>query len=150
VQRLIGIFGKSLGTYFHDAALGIDDEPVKERGEVESISRISTSKEDTRNLDAILDDANKLCDDVHAALKQRGYSFKSVGIVMVMTNMSIRSRSKTLEKPTNDLEALKKATGELLAKFLEESELEVRRVGVRISSFVETQKSQKSLADFIS
>jgi len=149
VQRLIEVFGKKLGTYFHNASIGIDDEPVQERGEVESISRISTLKEDTRDLEAILKKTNQLCDEVHAKLVQQGLSFKSVGTVAVMTDMSIRSRSKTFESPTNELETLKKTVKELFEKFLSESELEARRVGVKVSNFVKEQERQKQITNFI-
>jgi len=149
VQRLIKVFGKNLGIYFHNASIGIDDEPVQERGEVESISRISTLKEDTRDLGVILEKTNELCDEVHGRLVQRGLSFKSVGIVAVMTDMSIRSRSKTFESPTNELEALKKTVKELFERFLNESELEARRVGVKVSNFVKGQERQKQITNFI-
>jgi len=149
VHRLIELFGKTLGTYFHNASLGIDDEPVQERCEVESISRISTFKEDTRDLKVILEKTNQLCAEVHAKLVQRGLSFKSVGIVAVITDMSIRSRSKTFESPTNELEVFKKTVEELFEKFLKESELKVRRVGVKVSNFVKEQERQKQITNFI-
>jgi len=149
VQRLIEVFGKKFGIYFHNASIGVDDEPVQERTEVESISRISTLKEDTRNLKDILEKTNQLCDEVHAKLMQRELGFKSVGIVAVMTDMSIRSRSKTFENPTNELEVFKKTVQELFEKLLKESELEVRRVGVKVSNFVKQQKKQKQITNFI-
>jgi len=149
VQRLIEIFGKSLGTYFHYAAVGVDDEPVKERGEAESISRIATLKENTRELPVILEKTDELCKDVHYGLILRGVAFKSVGIYVAMTDMSVYNRSRTLESPTDSLEALKSTVRELFERFLDQSELEVRRVGVRISGFVQTQKSQKSLTEFL-
>jgi DNA polymerase IV (DinB-like DNA polymerase) len=149
VQRLIAVFGKKLGTYFHNASSGIDDEPVQERGEVESISRISTLKEDTRDLKDILEKANQLCEEVHAKLIQRQLSFKLVGIVAVMNDMSVRSRSKTLENPTNELEAFKRTVQELFEKFLNESELEARRVGVKVSNFVREQERQKKITNFL-
>jgi len=149
VQRLIEVFGKKLGIYFHNASRGIDDEPVQERGEVESISRISTLKEDTRDLKVILEKTNQLCDEVHARLMQRGLNFKSVGIVAVMTDMSIHSRSKTFENPTSELEVFKKTVKELFEKFLNESELKARRVGVKVSNFVEEEERQKQITNFI-
>jgi len=149
VQRLIEVFGKKLGIYFHNASIGVDDEPVQERGEVESISRISTLKGDTRDLKIILEKANQLCDEVHAKLVQRELGFKSVGIVAVMTDMSVRSRSRTFENPTNELEVFKKIVKELFEKFLNESELEARRVGVKVSNFVKEQERQKQITNFI-
>lgn len=148
-QKLVEVFGKNLGIYFHNASIGIDDEPVQERGEVESISRISTLKEDTQNLKVILEKTNKLCDEVHARLMQRGLSFKSVGIVAVMTDMSVRSRSKTYESPTNELGALKKTAKELFEKFLNESELQARRVGVKVWNLFKEQESQKQITNFL-
>jgi len=149
VQRLIEVFGKNLGIYFHNASIGIDDEPVQERGEVESISRISTLKEDTRDLKVILEKTNQLCDEVHAKLTQQGLNFKSVGIVAVLTDMSVHSRSKTFESPANELEVMKKTVKELFEKFLCESELEARRVGVKVSNFVKEQERQKQITNFI-
>ncbi len=145
VQRLIEVFGKKLGTYFHNASIGVDEIPVQERGEVESISRISTLKEDTQDLKIILEKTNQLCDEVHEKLVQRELSFKSVGVVAVMIDMSVRSRSKTLENPTNDLEVFKKTVQELFERFFTETELEARRVGVKVSNFVK----QKEIIDFI-
>jgi len=148
VQRLIEVFGKKLGIYFHNASIGVDDEPVQERSEVESISRISTLKEDTRKLNVILEKTNQLCGEVHAKLMQREVGFKSVGIIAVMTDMSLRSRSKTFENPTNELEVFKKTVQELFEKLIKESELEVRRVGVKVSNFVKQQERQKQITNF--
>jgi DNA polymerase IV (DinB-like DNA polymerase) len=147
--RLIEFFGKNSGIYFHNASHGIDDEPVQERGEVKSISRISTLKEDSRDLKAIFEKTDQMCDEVYGRLVQRGLCFKSVGIVAVMTDMSIRSRSKTFETPTNGLEVFKETVKELFEKFFNESELKARRVGVKVSNFVKEQKRQKQITNFI-
>jgi len=149
IQKLIEVFGKNLGTYFHNASIGIDDEPVQERGEVESMSRISTLKEDTRDLKVVLEKTDQLCDEVYSKLVQRGLSFKSVGIVAVMTDMSIRSRSKTFESPTNELEVFKKTVEGLFEKFLNESELQARRVGVKVSNFVKERERQRHITNFM-
>jgi DNA polymerase IV (DinB-like DNA polymerase) len=149
VWRLIEVFGRKLGTYFHNASMGIDDEPVQERGEAESISRIATLKEDTRDLNAILDRTDRLCEEVHEDIRQKGLSFKSVGIVAVFTDMSIRSRSKTLDNPANESEILKRTVEELFEKLVSESELKVRRVGVKVSNFVREQKTQKQITSFL-
>jgi len=149
VQQLIGLFGKSLGIYFHEASNGIDDEPVQEKGETESISRISTLKENTRDLQIILEKTNQLCNDIHAELLQRRLSFQQVGIIAVMTDMSIRSRSRNLENPTTELETFKRIVKELIERFLKQSEMEIRRVGVKVSNFVKEQSKQKQLTLFI-
>ncbi len=148
VQKLIECFGNSLGTYLHNASNGIDDEPVRERGEAESISRIATLKENTLNLGAIVEKTDKLCQDVYERLVQRDLKFRSVGIVAVMKDLSIHTRSKTLENPTDEIRLLKEIVKELFESFLEEAKVEVRRVGVRVSGLVKERRVQKQLTSF--
>ena len=147
-QKLMEIFGKNLGVYFHNAANGVDNESVQETGEAESISRISTLKENTRDLMVVLEKSNQLIEDIHKELVQRNISFKQVGIVAIMTDLSVRSRSKTLEAATSDVEVLRRTVRELFEKFLDESELEIRRVGVKISHFAKEEAEQKRLTSF--
>jgi len=47
------------------------------------------------------------------------------------------------------LEVLKKIVKELFEKFLSESELEARRVGVKVSNFVKAKERQKQITDFL-
>ncbi len=148
VRKLIVLFGEKLGVYFHNASRGIDNQPVKERGEASSISRITTLKEDTRNLEAVLKKTSGLCDEIHAELSRRRLRAKQVGIIVITKDMAVHSRSKTLEQPTSDLEAIKKNVRDLFEKFLRESGLEARRVGVRVSGFVKEER-QKQLRAFI-
>ena len=148
VQRLVAVFGKKLGVYFHDAAKGLDNEPVEETGEAESISRISTLKENTRDLEVVLEKTDQLIEEIHNDLVQRDSSFKQVGVIVVMTDLSVRSRSKTLETSTRDEEVIRQAVRELFEKFLGESELEIRRVGVKISQFSKEEREQKKLTSF--
>ena len=148
VQHLIEIFGRKLGTYFHNASLGIDDDPVEERSEPESVSRISTLKKDTRDLEVILKEAYRLCEDVHKRLLKRELMYRSMGIRVVARDLSAYSRSKTLENPQNDLETFKATVKELFEKFLDESDVEARRVGVRLSSLTKKEDMQQSLTRF--
>jgi DNA polymerase IV (DinB-like DNA polymerase) len=147
VQRLMEIFGRNLGTYFHNASMGVDNEPVQER-EAESLSRISTLKENTREFPIILEEAEKLSDQVHTKLTQRELKFRSVSILVVATDLSIHSRSKTFENPTNDLQVLKKIVMELFAKFLNESDIEARRIGVKVANLIKEEEKQKQLTSF--
>jgi len=148
VQRLIEVFGRKLGTYFHNASVGIDDEPVQERSKPESVSRISTLKEDTRDLAVILNEAYRLCDDVHSRLLSRGLMYRSVSIHVVSSKLNVHSRSKTFENPTSDLETFKTTVKELFEKFLGESDFEVRRVGVKLSSLSKNEGQQKQITNF--
>jgi len=147
-QKLIDMFGEKLGAYFHNAALGLDDSPVKERGEVESISRISTLKEDTRDLAIIMNKAKILCEDIYAGLVQKELKFKTVSVMAVMKDMSIRSRSKTFESPISHLEMLEASAEELFRRLISETDTEIRRAGVKVSGFSKKPEQQKHLTDF--
>lgn len=148
VQRLVEIFGKTLGVYFHNAANGLDDEPVQEAGEAESISRIGTLKENSRDIEFILSKSDEFINDIHKELEQKQLSFKQVGIIAILADLTIRSRSRTLEQPTSDAGTLRKTVRELFEKFLSASDLDIRRIGVRVSGFVKEQPAQKQLTSY--
>jgi len=148
VQRLVEVFGKNLGVYFHNAANGIDYEPVRETGDAESISRIATLKENTRDLALILDKSNQLAAEIHKELDEKNLRFKQISIIAILTDLTVRSRSKTLDQPSADLETIARVVRELFERFLDESHLELRRVGVKVSSFVKEEVVQKQLTSF--
>jgi DNA polymerase IV (DinB-like DNA polymerase) len=147
-QKLTNMFGEKLGAYFHNAALGLDDSPVKERGEVESISRISTLKEDTRDLTVIMNKVKALCEDIYMGLVWKDLKFKTVSVMAVMKDMSIRSRSKTFESPVPHLEMLEASAEELFRRLIGETDIEIRRAGVKVSGFSKKPEQQKHLTDF--
>jgi DNA polymerase IV (archaeal DinB-like DNA polymerase) len=150
VQKLIAAFGKTLGIYFHNAANAVDNEPVLEQGEAESISRIGTLKQDTRDLAFILQKTDELTEPVYREVTEKNLSFKQVSIYVVMTDLSSKSRSVTLDQPAKDMETITRNTKTLFEKFLSESTLEIRRVGVKVSAFSKEERKQKQLTSFFS
>jgi DNA polymerase IV (DinB-like DNA polymerase) len=148
IQQLIEIFGRKLGTYFHNASLGIDDEPVQERTEPESLSRISTLKENTRDLTVIIAEAFRLCEDVNSRSVQQGLVYRSVSIHVVASDLSVFSRSKTFENPVDNLGLFKKTVKELFEVFFSESNVEARRIGVKVSSLTKKVALQQPLTRF--
>jgi len=149
-QRLIEVFGKVTGIYFHNAANAVDNEPVVEQGEAESISRIGTLKQDTRDLEFILQKTTELTEDVYREVSEKNLSFKTVAIYIVMVDLSSKTRSITLEQPTKDKETINSSVRSLFEKYLAESTLEIRRVGVKVSGFSREEPRQKQLTLFFS
>ena len=147
-QRLIEVFGKVIGIYFHNSANAVDNEPVQEQGEAESISRIGTLKQDTHDLAFILQKTDELTEDVYREVSEKNLSFKQVAIYVVMMDLSSKSRSITLEQSAKDKETIKRNVKGLFEKFLVESSLEVRRVGVKVSGFSKEEPRQKQLSSF--
>lgn len=149
VQKLIAVFGKTIGAYFHNASVGVDNEPVQERGEAESVSRIATLKQDTRDLTLILEQTDRICNEVYDRLVEEKLTFKTVGIIAITKNMKVHSRSRTFENPSNSLELIKKSVAELFAKFQSDTQLETRRVGVKVSNLAGLEKGQRQITGFI-
>jgi DNA polymerase IV (DinB-like DNA polymerase) len=126
-------FGRKIGTYIYNAARGIDDEPVSPRQEATQYSRITTLKEDSKDYNFLAKDLEKLCEDIHSAVMEDSIIFKSIGIQFVQSDLSNKTKSKTLKNPTSSLDELKKTAIQLLREALEDQQLLVRRIGVRVS-----------------
>ena len=150
LDRLLKRFGKVLGMYFHNSARGIDASPVQERGVAESISHIPTLKEDTRDLDTILEEAYKICGDVYKRAGELKFGFKTVTVQLILHDMSTLSKSRTFETPIENLETLKASVKELFQKLLADMpvELKARRIGVKISNFSSARQAQKHLTEY--
>jgi len=148
VERLCHIFGKNLGRYFHDAARGIDDEPLEEAEERDQISRIATLKENTRDPSKIVPILEGLAKEVAMKAEKEGLSFRSVSIIGILEDLSIHTRSRTVAAYTRDPGVVKGISTELLQILLDGTDLSIRRVGVRVSSF-QKATGQKALSDFL-
>lgn len=150
VQQLIGVFGRTLGIYFNNAANGVDNDPVQEAAEAESIGRMGTLKEDTRNADLIMQKIDEQIVEIYKEFTAKGISYRLVGITAVMTDLSGKTRSKTLERPAKDKETIHNVARELFEKYIAETELEIRRVGVHVGRFIKEEPEQSQLTSFFS
>lgn len=146
IERLVSDFGERFGEYLYRASRGIDNAPVLEK-EITQISRISTLKKSTRKIEEILLVLDSLVDDVHKKSLDEKKDFKSIGIIAIMDDLSIHTRTKTLEVVTDSLEIMKKSAKELFESFLEGQTVEIRRVGIKVSG-LEAKSGQTSLTDF--
>ena len=63
---------------------------------------------------------------------------------MVMVDLSSKTRSVTLEQPAKDKETITRNVRILFEKFLGESTLEIRRVGVKVSGFSKKSHSRSN------
>lgn len=135
VFTLNGLFGRKVGSYIYNAARGIDEEPVSPRHDPTQYSRIMTLKQDSKDFDFLAKDLEKLCDDLHETIIKDNILFKSVGIQFVQSDLTNKTKSKTLRNPTSSLDELKKTVIQLLKDSLEDQKLPIRRLGVRVSDF---------------
>ena len=141
------LFGHKLAIYIHNAANGVNEDPVTERGEATQISRIITLKKDSRNVDEILAQLAPTFEDLQRKLIEKKLFFRTVSVIGILANLSIRTRTKTLDRSTAQLSAIEENAPALLSSLIEESG-ELRRVGIKVAGFNAT-KEQSSLAEFL-
>ena len=133
VFSLNSLFGRKIGTYIYNAARGVDSEPVSPRQEATQYSRIITLKEDSKDYDFLAKDLEKLCEEIHSSIMEDNIIFKSIGIQFVQSDLSNKTKSKTLKNPTSSLDEFKKTSMQLLREALEDQKLLIRRIGIRVS-----------------
>ncbi len=148
--KLEGTFGKTLGRYFSLAARGIDDEPVKPREVSEQISKISTLKQNTRDMELIQPELQKLAIHVCESCEEQGLVFRSVGVIAIMDNLVQHTKTKTLTQPVKGFEIIASTASELFRLLLSQAtDREVRRVGVKLSGLSKAVE-QETLSGFLS
>lgn len=127
-------FGKSLGGYLFRAARGEDDEPIQDRVLPTQLSRISTLKVNTRDFHIIRPILRDLTQSVTEKLKEKEMSCKSVSIIAILSDLTIHTKSTTLESATADSRLISEVSERLMQQFLDsEPQAILRRVGVKLS-----------------
>lgn len=139
-------FGKNKAKILLDKAKGIDESPV-EQGEIKQISRIGTLSEDTNNIEVIFEKIKEFSIDIQKEINKNAVDFRTISIIAIDTKLRIYSRSVTSQQ-TNVINENLIIVRNLLQKFLQENpEKKLRRIGIKVSNFVE-KKKQKTLGEF--
>jgi DNA polymerase IV (DinB-like DNA polymerase) len=147
IEKLEDLFGKKLAIYLHKASNGTDDEPVVDRAGSTQLSRIITLKADTNDLEQIIAQLTPSLEDVHKKLLSKNIFFRTVSAIGILGDLSLHTRSNTLETPTNDYSVLERETKDLFGMLLAEVG-DLRRAGVRASD-LESMVDQSSLIEFM-
>ena len=140
---LMQTFGKSYGTWLHQAAWGRDDSPVVTHSEPVSISRETTF---ARDLHAAHDRAElghiftQLCQRVAADLQSKGYAGKTIGIKLRYADFKTATRDQTVELPVSDAASLRRIAGQCLKRV--DLSRHLRLLGVRASQLVPLASAQ--------
>jgi DNA polymerase IV (DinB-like DNA polymerase) len=149
VSILHRIFGSSLGNYLHRAALGEDDEPVKEREQPTQFSRIATLKTNTSQASEILPLLRTLASAVSEKLARKTMICRTISVVAILADLSIHTRSRTLESPICDEKKIIQVSEDLIEQFLQSMpSATLRRVGVKLSS-LSTRSGQTDMSKFL-
>ena len=145
-DTLVELFGKKLAVYLHNASNGIDDEPVLDSGGITQLSRIITLKHDTHSVDEVMVELLPALRDLHERLVSKNLFFRNLSVMGVLKNLSLHTRSKTLETPTNEYPVIEKEVRELFTILLHEVG-DLRRAGVRMSG-LQDMVDQHTLTEF--
>jgi len=132
MERLVGEFGQSYGSYLCDASRGIDESPLVTHWEPKSISRETTFQRDIDNWQLIAKNLAELTQDVVSSLKEEGYRGRTVTVKVRFTDFKTYTRAKTLDKFTDSEGEIRRAAFDCLSRF--ELKKKVRLIGVRISN----------------
>jgi DNA polymerase-4 len=128
-EALVSAFGRAYGTFLHEAAHGIDDEPIVTRWEPKQRSRETTFEEDVGDWQALARMVARLAHEVAGDLRDEDRDARSVGIKLRFSDFRTVTREKTLAVPTRDATAIRKAAFECLNRV--GLDRRVRLVGVR-------------------
>jgi len=130
-------FGRKNGTYMFNAVRGIDNEPVKERESSIQYSKIITLKNDSKDFEFLVENLVELCKELHGVLQKNNKMFKSVGIQFIQSDLTNKTKSRTLKNHTASIEELQKNAEQLLKDALEDQKNPIRRLGVKVSELSE-------------
>jgi DNA polymerase-4 len=132
---LVEHFGRNYGAWLARVARGEDDRDVVTESEPVSISRETTfdrdlsAQRDRAELSAIF---TELCESLAGDLARKGYAGRTIGIKLRFDNFRTVTRDQTIETPTQDAKAIRRAAGECLKRV--ELTRRIRLLGVRIGS----------------
>jgi DNA polymerase-4 len=132
---LIEHFGSNYGAWLHNAAHGRDERPVVTYSEPKSISRETTFEHDlsaTRDRDELSRVFTELCAGVAADLQRKGYAGRTIGLKLRFDNFHTVTRDQTIDRPTQDAQAIRRVAGECLKRV--PLARRIRLLGVRVGA----------------
>ncbi|OJU80965.1 MAG: hypothetical protein BGO10_06680 [Chlamydia sp. 32-24] len=136
VDRLITYFGNKMGRFFYNLSLCNDERLVNTFRERKSIGKESTFQRDLSGEEIIKTEIVKLAKIVCAEMQSKNLLGRTVQLKLRYANFKTITRSRSLEKPTNSLEAVQEVLLTLLKQTLIDID-PIRLLGVSISSFGE-------------
>ena len=134
-EELVAHFGRSYGSWLHEAAHGLDDRPVVTHSEPVSTSRETTFERDlhpVRDRATLTPLLTRLCEQVANDLQRKGYAARTIGIKLRYADFKTVTRDLTLPAPVADAAAIRRAAGECLKRV--DLTRALRLLGVRAAS----------------
>lgn len=146
-DRLIKVFGFSVGRFIYLASRGEYSEKVTPRGEAKQLSRMVTLKRQTMDEAEIWEQLARAVRELHRRVVELGYGFRGVSVIGVTRGMKPVTKSMALPHHTQEIAELENVSRQLLRSLLSGLEDELRRIGVRVYE-LSSEKGQSRLTDF--
>lgn len=134
---LVEAFGRKTGAWLHQLGMGNYATELGEEKEQEEVSRIGTLREKTRDPSMILGKIEELEKDAKEWLMQMKKSYRTLTITFITEDLKTHTKSTSFRNPLPWNADITKEKEELVKHFLDESPLEVRRVGIRFGNFMD-------------
>jgi DNA polymerase IV len=134
VDRLVEVFGDSLGPHFHALANGRDPRPVVPSHQRKSIGHESTFAEDVHDRGRVEATLMELVDQVARRLRRAGAMGQTVHLKLRTADFHTVSRQVQLAAPADTSDAIWPAARELFVK-ADQTRQAIRLIGVSLSVF---------------
>ena len=132
---LVKNFGTSFGNWMHEAAHGRDARTVVTWRDPKSISRETTFETDlhpVRDRERLSKIFTELCVRVAGDLERKGFVGRTIGLKLRYDNFSTGTRDCSLDEPTGDAKAIRRAAGSCLKRV--PLDRRIRLLGVRVGT----------------
>ena len=143
LQLLITRFGRS-AVALQAITTGIDDDPVKERDGVKSVSRETTFPVDTDDEQVIVATVDALSRDVCQNLADESLRCRTVTIKVRYQGFVTKTKARTLPYYTDDVKTVRSCAHSLLREIFDGRP--IRLLGIRLSTF-EKQDARQMILD---
>ena len=136
------IFGRKMGTILHNSIRGIDDEPVQIRPPSIQYGKLVTLSRNMSKFDELKVPLYTICDSLHGTISEKRLQYRTVTIQFIHSDMSAKSRSKTIRNHTASVTILQQTAITLLREALQNNTIPIRRLGVKVSNLSEAKGQQ--------
>jgi DNA polymerase IV (DinB-like DNA polymerase) len=146
IQALIAKFGR-WAVHLHRLAMGVDDEEVRPREGLSSVSRETTFQEDTDDMSLLTQTLDWMAEDLIENLAHERLLFKTVTVKVRYEDFDTHTKSRTLEKYSRNLDTVRFISRTLLRDLSDAKK--IRLIGLRLSSLHGIDTRQKRIDDFL-
>ncbi|MEI7857265.1 MAG: DNA polymerase IV [Methanomicrobiales archaeon] len=142
LQILIARFGRS-AIALQAITAGIDNDAVKEREGVKSVSRETTFPEDTHDEQVIAATIDALADDVSRNIAEESLRCRTITVKVRYEGFITRTKARTLSHYTDNANTVRSCAYSLLHEIFDGRP--IRLLGIRLSSFEQPDTRQMIL-----